>query len=184
MAGRLGERASTVTFDSKSGPLTVTRRPDQKLELDFPVTPVAPETDPAVIRAVTAALGRAPEWLGRSRFDRFAVLPDAAAVRDLKPDFGQVAAAGGRGLIVTAPGDGTCDFVSRFFAPQSGINEDPATGSAHCALMAYWAARLQRTSLHARQVSARGAELWCELAGDRVRIAGQAVLYLRGELQA
>lgn len=179
----LGEQAETLTFESRSGPLTVVRREDGKLELDFPVTPVEAEADATVRQTVTAALGRAPEWVGRSRFDRFAVLPDAATVRALRPDFTQVAAAGGRGLIVTAAGDETCDFVSRFFAPQSGINEDPATGSAHCALMAYWAARLGRTRLHARQISPRGAELWCELAGERVRIAGHAVLYLRGEIE-
>jgi PhzF family phenazine biosynthesis protein len=179
----LGERADTLTFDSRSGPLTVTRRADGKLELDFPLTPVEVERDTAVVQAVTAALGRMPAWLGRSRFDRFAVLNDTAEVRAVRPDLGQVTTAGGRGLIVTAPGDGTCDFVSRFFAPQSGVAEDPATGSAHSALMAYWSTRLQRTQLHARQLSARGAELWCELVEDRVRIAGQAVLYLRGEIQ-
>jgi PhzF family phenazine biosynthesis protein len=178
-----GERAAALTFDSRSGPLTVARRADGKLELDFPLTPVEVETDEDVRARVTAALQRAPEWLGRSRFDRFAVLPDAAAVRALRPDFAQVAQAGGRGLIVTAPGDGTCDFVSRFFAPQSGIDEDPATGSAHCALTAYWAARLARRQLHARQLSRRGADLWCELAGDRVKIAGEAATYMRGEIE-
>jgi len=180
----LGETGAenVVTFDSKSGPLAVTRRADGKLELDFPATPVTPEPDAGVARAVAAALGQEPVWLGRSRFDRFAVLADAAAVRAAQPDLAQVAAAGGRGLIVTARGDGTCDFVSRFFAPQSGIAEDPATGSAHCALAPYWADQLARPRLHARQISARGAELWCEVAGERVRIAGEAVLYLRGEI--
>jgi len=186
----LGERGDVVAFDTHSGPLTVARRADGKLELDFPATPVAAETDAAVARAVTAALGATPEWLGRSRFDRFAVLPTADAVRTLRPDLAQVAAAGGRGLIVTAPGDGTCDFVSRWFGPQSGIPEDPATGSAQCALAPYWAGRLGRTALHGRQLSARGGDLWCTLvpstgprqAGDRVKIAGHAVLYLRGEI--
>jgi PhzF family phenazine biosynthesis protein len=180
----LGEKGAdgVVTFDSRSGPLAVTRRADGKLELDFPATPVTLEPDASVARAVAAALGQTPVWLGRSRFDRFAVLPDAAAVRAVQPDLAQVTAAGGRGLIVTAPGDGTCDFVSRFFAPQSGIAEDPATGSAHSALAPYWAAQLARPKLHARQISPRGAELWCETAGERVRIAGEAVLYLRGEI--
>ena len=180
------ERAVTapeIVFDSRSGPLRVTRRTDDKLELDFPATPVTPETDPAVTQAVTAALGRAPAWLGRSRFDRFAVLPDADAVRVLHPDFTHVAAAGGRGLVVTARGDADCDFVSRFFAPQSGIAEDPATGSAHCALAPYWAGIFGRTRLHARQLSPRGAELWCEVVDDHVRIAGDSVLYMRGEIQ-
>jgi predicted PhzF superfamily epimerase YddE/YHI9 len=123
-----------------------------------------------------------PVWLGRSRFDRFAVLADAGSVRTLRPDPALVAAAGGRGLIVTAPGDGTCDFVSRFFAPQSGVPEDPVTGSAHCALAPYWSARLAKPHLHARQISTRGGELWCELAGPRVKIAGHATRYLHGEI--
>jgi len=180
----LGQRGDVVTFDSRSGPLPVTRRADGKLELDFPATPVAAEADPAVARAVAAALGAPPVWLGRSKFDRFAVLADAAAVCAVRPDPAHVAAAGGRGLIVTAPGDGTCDYVSRFFAPQSGVPEDPVTGSAQSALAPYWAARLGRTQLHARQISARGGELWCEAAGPRVKIAGYATLYLRGEIFA
>jgi len=180
----LGERAPVVTFASRSGPLPVTRRPDGSLELDFPATPPAPEHAAAVQEAVTAALGQAPAWLGRTKFDLFAVLADAARVRALRPDFAAIAAAGTRGLIVTAPGDDDCDFVSRFFAPQSGVPEDPVTGSAHSALTPYWAARLEKTRLHARQLSARGGELWCEFRGDRVGIAGRAVTYLRGTLEA
>lgn len=179
----LGQPGNSVIFDSRSGPLTVARRADEKLELDFPATPVSAEADPAIARAVATALGRAPEWLGRSRFDLFALLPDADTVRGLQPNLAHVAAAGGRGLIVTARGDGSCDFVSRFFAPQSGIAEDPVTGSAHCALTPYWAGQLGKTRLHARQVSARGGELWCETTEDRIKIAGDAVLYLRGEIR-
>ncbi|MEO5957546.1 MAG: PhzF family phenazine biosynthesis protein, partial [Opitutaceae bacterium] len=178
-----GENAAEVSFESRSGLLGVTRRADGKLELDFPVTPATLETDPAVFAAVTAALGQPPQWLGRSRFDLFAVLANSEAVRTLKPDLARVAALGHRGLIVTARGGSDCDFVSRFFAPQTGIPEDPATGSAHCALMPYWAAELGRAQLHARQLSARSAELWCELAGNRVKIAGNSVLYLRGEIR-
>lgn len=171
-----------VTFDSRSGPLTVTRRLDDKLELDFPATPATDEHDAATLRCVTTALGRQPSWLGRTRFDLFAVIDRPEELRTLRPDLAAVAAAGGRGLIVTAPGDGDADFVSRFFAPQSGINEDPATGSAHCALAPYWSTRLRQERLHARQLSPRGAELWCEVVGDRIRIAGNAVLYLSGRL--
>jgi PhzF family phenazine biosynthesis protein len=188
---QLGLAGETVTFDSRSGPLAVRRLEDKRLELDFPVTPPAVCNDAAAARLVTEALGRAPEWLGESKFDLFAVLSDATAVRGLRPDLVKVAAAGRRGLIVTAPGDDGCDFVSRFFAPQSGVPEDPVTGSAHSALAPYWAQRLGRNRLHARQISARGGELWCELApsagpgrgGDRVGIAGHAVLYLRGEIE-
>ena len=179
---QLGQPGELVTFDSRSGPLTVARRAGGLFELNFPATPPVVETDGAIARTVNAALGRVPLWLGRSKFDRFAVLATADAVRDLRPDLVQVAAAGLRGLIVTAPGDGSCDFVSRFFAPQSGVPEDPVTGSAHSALAPYWAAQLGKTRLHARQISARGGELWCELASDRVKIAGHASLYLRGEI--
>ena len=179
---QLGLTTKTVTFDSRSGPLVVTRQAAGRLELDFPATPPNPGVDPASSRLVADALGCRPEWLGESKFDLFAVLPKAAQVRALQPDLAKVAAAGRRGLIVTAPGDGDSDFDSRFFAPQSGIAEDPATGSSHCALVPYWAGRLGKTKLHARQVSARGGEFFCELRGDRVGIAGHAVLYLRGEI--
>jgi predicted PhzF superfamily epimerase YddE/YHI9 len=110
------------------------------------------------------------------------VYAQADEVRNLRPDHAALAQVKPGRIIVTAPGDDGCDFVSRYFAPDAGIPEDPVTGSAHCTLMPYWAERLGRTSLHARQVSARGGELWCALAGDRVKIAGQAVLYLRGEI--
>jgi predicted PhzF superfamily epimerase YddE/YHI9 len=94
----------------------------------------------------------------------------------------RVAALDRIGVIATAPGR-DCDFVSRFFAPQVGIPEDPVTGSAHCTLVPYWADRLGRTTLHARQISRRGGELWCELAGDRVKIAGHAALYMEGTIE-
>lgn len=176
------DRLDALTFDTRSGPLVVRRLGDGRLELDFPATPVSAENDPDVRKAVGAALGTEPEWIGRSRFDRVAVVADADAVRSLRPDLAAVAGAGGRGLIVTAPGGSECDFVSRFFAPQSGIAEDPVTGSAHCALVPYWAARLGRKRLHARQLSSRGGELWCEWGtGDsRVRISGYAARYLEG----
>ena len=99
----------------------------------------------------------------------------AAEVRALRPDFAALATLEQYGTIATAPGD-DCDFVSRFFAPRVGVPEDPVTGSAHCMLTPYWANRLGKNKLHARQLSARGGELWCELAGDRVKIAGQAVV--------
>ncbi len=174
----LNQPGNSVTFDSKSGPLTVSRR-GEMLELDFPSMPPAPES--SALCNVTAAIGQTPQWLGRTKFDLFAVLPDAVAVEALEPDLAKIAALGGRGLIVTAPGV-DCDFVSRFFAPQVSVPEDPVTGSAHCALIPYWAQRLGKNRLHARQLSPRGGVLWCELRGDRVGIAGHAVLYLRGEI--
>jgi PhzF family phenazine biosynthesis protein len=113
--------------------------------------------------------------------DLMAVFESESQVRDMKPDFAALAKVKARGIIVTAPGD-DADFVSRFFVPSMGINEDPVTGSSHCTLVPYWAARLGRQQLHAQQVSARGGDLWCELAGDRVRIAGHAALYLEGTI--
>ena len=97
----------------------------------------------------------------------------------MRPDFARVAALDAFGVIVTAPGD-TSDIASRYFVPQAGVNEDPVTGAAHCQLVPWWAKRLGRASLHARQVSARGGELWCEARGNRVTLAGEAVEYLSG----
>jgi len=110
-----------------------------------------------------------------------AVYGDEATVRGLAPDIRALAAIDRRGIIVTAPGD-DYDFVSRFFAPAIGIDEDPVTGSAHCTLIPYWADRLGKTELHARQVSARGGDLYCRAMDERVCIAGRARLYLEGTL--
>lgn len=179
----LDQPGDTITFDSRSGPLVVTRLASEELELDFPATPAHAETDPALLARVTAAIGITPHWLGRSPFDLLAILPDAEAVGSVQPDFPKINALGGRGLIVTASGGPAgIDFVSRFFAPQAGVPEDPVTGSAHCALVPLWAERLGKTSLRARQISLRGGNLRCTLAGDRVKLAGRAVLYLRGEI--
>jgi len=176
--GELGQPGERIVFDSKSGPLTVTRRADGRLELDFPIRPAAPAApDAELIRG----LGTAPAEIARSANAWFCVYARVADVRVLRPDHALLATLTPGRIIVTAPGD-DCDFVSRFFAYDAGIPEDPVTGSAHCTLVPYWAARLGRTVLHARQVSARGGELWCELAGDRVKIAGHATLYLRGEI--
>jgi PhzF family phenazine biosynthesis protein len=176
---QLGAAGDVLTFDSRSGPLHVTRLANGRLELDFPARPAPAVTpDPALGRA----LGAAPEHVAQAR-DTLCVFPRAEDVLALRPDFAALARLDTFAVIATAPG-GDCDFVSRFFAPRAGINEDPVTGSAHCTLTPYWAARLGRQRLHARQVSPRGGELWCELAGDRVRIAGHAVLYLRGEISA
>jgi PhzF family phenazine biosynthesis protein len=179
----LGQAGDRITFDSRSGPLIVTRRPDGSLELDFPATPPRAESDAGVRARVAAAIGTDVHWLGRSPFDLFAVVAAPGAVAAIKPDLIKIAALGGRGLIVTAAGGPAgVDFVSRFFAPQAGVPEDPVTGSAHCALVPYWAGQLGRATLAARQISPRGGDLACVLAGDRVRLAGRAVLYLRGEL--
>jgi PhzF family phenazine biosynthesis protein len=166
-----------VSFLSRSGPLRVTME-GERLVLDFPSRP--PTAADATLAALAAALGRRPQAALASR-DHFAVYASAAELRALRPDMAAVAALERPGVIVTAPGD-DCDFVSRFFAPALGIPEDPVTGSAHCTLVPYWAARLGRSSLFARQLSARGGELWCQDRGERVSIAGHAALYLEGTI--
>ena len=114
--------------------------------------------------------------------DYFAVLATPGEVVALKPDLAALSELECLGIIVTAPGEDV-DFVSRFFAPRAGIAEDPVTGSAHCSLIPYWSGRLGKSELTARQLSARGGELFCQAAGERVRIGGHAVAYLRGEIE-
>lgn len=167
---------SMVRFDTRSGELTVACEGD-RLTLDFPARPPQPVVPQC---GVAAALGGDPVEILAAR-DYFAVYRTAAEVAALKPSMPALMECDRFGFIATAPGE-DCDFVSRFFAPAAGVPEDPVTGSAHCTLIPYWAERLGKTSLFARQISARGGELWCELAGERVRMGGQAVLYLTGEI--
>jgi PhzF family phenazine biosynthesis protein len=167
-----------VVFRSRSGPLGVVAAGD-RLALDFPSRP--PKSSDAHTVPLGAALGRAPSLALSSR-DLMAVYDREEDVRDLAPDMGKVAAFDVTGVIATAPGNES-DFVSRFFAPAFGIPEDPVTGSAHCTLVPFWAKRLGKTTLRARQISARGGELFCELRGDRVEIAGHAVKYLEGTIE-
>jgi PhzF family phenazine biosynthesis protein len=174
---RLHETAPTIRFATRSGELRVSRRPDGLLELDLPARrPVLIAGDP-----VSGALGAKAAVVLDSGAWYTAVFPSEADVRALSPDFRAIAALDRHGVLVTAPGD-SVDFVSRCFAPAVGIDEDPVTGSAHGDLTPYWAARLQRSTLHARQVSRRGGDLHCRLDGDRVHIAGGVVPYLEGEI--
>ena len=172
----LGHQANAVRFHSKSGPLTVTRNGDI-LTLDFPSRPPKPCTVP---EGLIRGLGKKPTQVLKAR-DYFVLYDTVEEVRSLKPDFALLGQLDEK-VIVTAPGT-DCDFVSRFFAPTAGVPEDPVTGSAHCTLIPYWSARLGRTKMFARQVSKRGGELFCELAGDRVLIGGKAVLYSRGQIE-
>lgn len=179
---QLGQPGDRLTFDSRSGPLHVARRDDGLLELDFPSRPAYPLADvPATLRA---SLDIAPlEFLKVRTHDSYlALYPTPDEVRALRPDFPRLAELGDTRLIATAAGGDGTDFVSRFFAPGAGVPEDPVTGSAHCTLTPFWAGRLGRNPLRARQVSARGGELLCTLDGDRVRLAGSAVLYLSGQI--
>ncbi len=173
---RFEPEAERLRFTTQSGWLEVSRDGD-RLALDFPARPPLPC---AVPESLAAALGTQPvEVLGAR--DYFVVLRSAEAVRAIKPDFARLATLDRAAVIVTAPGE-DCDFVSRFFAPAMGIPEDPVTGSAHCTLIPYWSRRLGKISLLARQLSARGGELFCEDRGERVAIAGHSVLYLEGTI--
>ena len=175
---RLESGRAEVTFASRSGPLKVVRQ-GELLALDFPARPAAPVEDG---ETMGAALGRAPRLVLGARRDYLAVFDTEEEVRGLRPDMGKVAALDRHAVIATAPGR-DCDFVSRFFAPALGIPEDPVTGSAHCTLVPYWAARLGKDSLRALQVSARGGELFCQQRADRVLIAGRAVPFLSGTIE-
>ncbi len=176
------EQGEVIDFTCLSGKLQVARA-GNKLVLDFPLRPVHPYD----LRAeVEQALGQ-PVQQVLALFERqgvqelLAILPSEAAVRACTPDLAAVARLPGLGLLISAPGE-QHDFVSRYFAPAIGINEDPVTGSTHCMLTPYWAQVLGKQSLSAYQCSARGGELHCELRGDRVKIAGQAVLVVSGRL--
>jgi PhzF family phenazine biosynthesis protein len=174
---RLKPGAQAVTFGSGSGPLHVSLR-DGRIELDFPERPTTPCAPPA---GIVEALGAAPTQTLRGSA-LVAVFDMESEVRSLAPDMAALARIDPHGVIVTAPGSDV-DFVSRFFAPNLGVPEDPATGSAHCTLTPYWSARLGKRSLRARQVSARVGELWCEMAGDRVHMAGYAAPFLEGTIE-
>lgn len=173
----LNYQGNVVHFHTlKAGTLTVHRNGDI-YTLDFPSrSPEACQVPPGLIEAI----GGNPVEVLRSR-DYFIVYAKESDVKALKPDFLALSKIDSLGFIATAPGDNS-DFVSRFFAPAAGINEDPVTGSSHCSLIPYWANRLGKPKLHAYQISSRLGELWCESKGDRVMIAGKAVTYLKGEI--
>ena len=147
------------------------------MALDFPATP-ADERD---VGDVAAALRETPRSVLAGQ-DALAIFGSEAEIRALVPDMEAVTALACRGVIATAPGD-EADFVLRFFAPDAGIPEDPVTGSAYCTAAPYWSKVLDKRSLYARQLSRRGGEVFCEDLGDRVRIAGRAVLYMRGSIE-
>lgn len=175
----LGYTDDEIRFDTTSGRLTVQRNGDL-LTLNFPADMPA-LVSPTFHDELTAALGTEPLEVYAGKTDLMVVLETESAVAALQPDFRALAQLNVRGVMVTAPGD-TVDFVSRFFGPQSGIDEDPVTGSAHTTLTPFWAHRLGKLQLTARQISPRGGDLWLELLGDRVLISGKAVVYLKGEI--
>ena len=177
MINTLGIKRGRFVFHTKIGDTLVVTREGDRLAMDFPARPPAPK----VIGDVAAALGAKPAEVLAAR-DGFAVFASEDDVRTLKPDMAKVAALDCMGLIATAPGK-DCDFVSRFFAPKHNIPEDPVTGSAHTTLIPYWAKRLGKSEMFARQVSARGGEIWCKHRGDRVTIAGTCAPYLEGFIE-
>ena len=172
----LGCRRDSVSFHTLSGELTVARDGDV-LTLDFPSRAGVPCEVPEQLEK---GLGCAPVMTAKSR-DYLAVFDSEEVVRHLAPDIALLTELDCLGIIATAPGS-DCDFVSRFFAPRAGVPEDPVCGSAHCTLIPYWAERLGRSELRARQLSSRGGELFCEHRDDRVRIGGRAVTYSTGFL--
>ncbi len=171
--------AEQARFHTKSGLLTADRQ-GEWIELDFPATLESPADPP---NGLSAALGATPNYVGRNKFDYVAELDSEETVRKLAPDFNALRKLGARGVIVTARATAAgFDFVSRFFAPGSGIDEDPVTGSSHCCLGPYWANKLGKSEFVAYQASARGGVVRVRLEGDRVKLGGQAVTVLRGEL--
>ncbi|WP_261845095.1 PhzF family phenazine biosynthesis protein [Aliamphritea ceti] len=168
----------SVRFTTKSGDLIVTREAEERISLNFPARMPTPT---AITEAAIKAMGKAPiaAWESRdlmlvyeTEADILALEPDLLAFKDLNSHFA---------VIATAKGD-QADFVSRFFAPQAGIPEDPVTGSAHCTLIPFWAEQLDKDVLLARQLSARGGTLYCQHKGDRVSMSGTAVLFMQGEI--
>jgi len=174
----LGHAGDTINFETiKAGTLTVKKDGD-KYTMDFPSRP-AIHIEPPI--GLIEALGeKRPLEVLRSR-DYFLVYESEKDITDISPDFYALSKMDTVGVIITSKGKDV-DFVSRFFAPGAGIPEDPVTGSAHCNLIPYWAAKLGKNKLHAYQLSARKGELWCELKGDRVLMSGKAVTYLKGEI--
>ncbi len=176
MFEHLGYSRNEILFHSKSGSLKVTRNQD-KITLDFPAIEPEKIPDDALI---DKALGFKPKAFFKSRFDYMVVLEGQGDIEKLNPDMALIKTLPTRGLIVTAKGD-KVDFVSRCFFPQSGIDEDPVTGSAHVVMVPYWAKELRKNQLSAIQLSARKGYLDCELAGDRVLMSGHANTYLEGD---
>jgi PhzF family phenazine biosynthesis protein len=172
-------KTEPIRFHTKSGVLTC-KQAGQIIELDFPATP-AQEAEPP--EGLLDALGVTPSFVGRSKFDRFVVVESEQVVRGMKPDFTQLRQISMRGVIVTSISDDVrFDFVSRYFAPGAGIDEDPVTGSAHCVLGPYWSQQLGKTEMTAFQASTRGGTVQIRIEGERVILGGQAVTFMTGDL--
>lgn len=179
----LGVEKDALSFQTEQrGVLTVSRGEGGLLTMDFPS--LAPRPAPHHMRLEQAIGGRAREFWTAPNGMHMAVMNTVQEIHDMRPALAEIAQMGDKGLIVTAQGEGEgdVDFISRYFTPKEGIAEDPVTGSAHCVLAPYWAKRLKKDRLHARQVSKRGGDVFCEVDGKRVKLSGYAVLYLKGEI--
>jgi len=177
-------RGVPARFETRSGALTASPGPDGRILLDFPSTPQRPSTAPPGLCEALGTTGSEVLSNHAPQPDFMVVLPHADAVRAVDPDMTRLRRVDARGVIVTAPGDQPgIDFVSRFFAPRFGVDEDPVTGSAHCSLSPFWAARLGRTELVGYQASRRGGIVGTRLLGNRVELAGHAVTVLRGTVE-
>ncbi len=177
----LAADSKPIHFHTRSGLLQAAKAGDD-IELDFPLTPVEPTTVPP---GLVEALGVTPKYVGKSQFDFLLEVESEAALREVRPDFRVLARIAARGVIVTSRSEAPrFDFVSRFFAPACGIDEDPVTGSAHCSLADFWRKRLAKNDFVAFQASERGGVVRVRVAGDRAILAGQAVTVTRGELLA
>ncbi len=173
------QRHEHARFHTRSGLLTAQCK-DEWIELDFPSTPVESATAPAGLKE---ALGVSPKYIGRSKFDYLVEVDSERIVRELNPDFNTLAKIPIRGIMVTSLSSSKgYDFVSRFFAPRSGVNEDPVTGSAHCCLAPFWKDRLQKDEFVAYQASPRGGVVRIRVKEERILLMGQAITVLRGEL--
>jgi PhzF family phenazine biosynthesis protein len=176
---RLEPGRNSVVFHSASGPLTV-KRTDAGYVMNFPARPSEAIAAPP---GLAEALGVVPVEVFGNAFNYMAALESVEVLRQIAPDMAALARRDRPGVIVTAPGEGIYDFISRYFAPAKGIPEDPVTGAAHCMLTPYWAKRLGKTEFHAYQASRRGGEIVCRLVGDRVELEGSCVFYLEGEVE-
>lgn len=177
-------QSDVIRFETRSGPLFAHRENDDSaqplIRLDFPATPASAASPPD---GLLEALGTTAEHVGRSCFDYLVHVASEQVLRELRPDFSELAKVDARGIIVTARGnDDPNHFISRFFCPAAGINEDPVTGSAHCTLAPYWAVKLGRTELTGFQASRRGGTVETRIVDDRVHLLGKAVTVFRGEL--
>jgi len=176
---RLESGRNHVVFHSASGPLTV-QRERAGYVMDFPVRPSeAVTTSPELVQA----LGVVPVEVLVNEFNYMALLESEKLLRELTPDMAALARIGRPGVIVTAASDGNYDFISRYFAPAKGIPEDPVTGAAHCMLAPYWAKRLGKEEFRAFQASQRGGEVVCHLVNNRIKLQGECVFYLEGEVE-